>query len=83
MPDAQDVIEGDKAACGRYRVLQPFQALIRDYQDDPDLSFHLFSEEMSNDTNSFELIEYLKEFSAVVVQRPASPKMLPILRAIK
>lgn len=76
-------INGDVFSCGNFRVIQPFRALIRDYKDDPDLSFHLFSDEMENDTNSFELIEYLKEFSAVMIQRPASPKMIPIMEAIK
>ncbi len=76
-------IAGDFQACGFFRILQPFRSLQKEYKDDKDIEFHLYEDVMPNEINSLELTIKLSEYDAVVVQRPASPKILGIMEQIK
>lgn len=76
-------IEADRWACGEYRIIQPVRALQRVASPDDEISFHLYSDERQNDTTSVEFLDYVSDFDAVIIQRPAHPKMADLMREVK
>lgn len=75
--------QADAWACGLHRVIQPVRTQQRVQKIDDDITFHLYSDDRSNDTTSVEFLDYMKDFDALVVQRPAHQKMAALMKEVK
>lgn len=76
-------VPADQAACGVFRMYQPYYALKRNEKEDDEIKFYLYDELFKNDTTSVLAINDMSEFDAVVFQRVASPRLLGVINELK